>query len=154
MSVHVERVDREIVGREVQRLKDLSKGQMLSVPVDDHLLRVERARREWSRLGRERRRKRTNVGAPLHLALNESKHVFLIHAGRVVYVCIDLIPEKRQRSSRKGLNIHACRPFERCKSRGGILSGGPIVSKALYDRGNVLLHTLSSASSRYSLSST
>lgn len=38
MRVHVERVDREVVRREVERLEDLSEGQVRVVSVDDYFL--------------------------------------------------------------------------------------------------------------------
>jgi hypothetical protein len=40
--VHVERVDRQIVGREVERLKYFGEGQILAVTVDDNLLSKEK----------------------------------------------------------------------------------------------------------------
>lgn len=70
MGVHIHRVDTEIISGEPQTLKHLAKRQLLSVPHADHLVR-----------------------GMLHLALNEPEEMLLVHAGRVMNMCVDL-PKK------------------------------------------------------------
>jgi hypothetical protein len=67
VSVHIKRIDREVVGGKVERLEHLSKGEVLAITVNDDFVR-----------------------ATLHLALDETEHVLLVHAGRVVDVSVDL----------------------------------------------------------------
>ena len=38
MSMHIERVDREVVGGEIERFEDLSKREVLPISIDDNFL--------------------------------------------------------------------------------------------------------------------
>ena len=40
MSMHVERVDRQIISRQVERFKHLGKSEFFAITVDDNLLRT------------------------------------------------------------------------------------------------------------------
>ena len=42
VRVHVERVDGEVVRRQIERLEDLREGEVLAVAVDDDVLRGQR----------------------------------------------------------------------------------------------------------------
>ena len=58
VSVHIKCVDREVVCSQVNTFKNLSQSQMLAVTVKDNLVR-----------------------ALLHLALDETQQVLLVHTG-------------------------------------------------------------------------
>ena len=66
MGMHIQSIDGEIVGSEVDRLKHFSESKMLAVSVQDNL-----------------------IGALLHLVLDETQKMFLVHAAGVVNVGID-----------------------------------------------------------------
>lgn len=56
MSMHIERVDTQIVSRQVQTIEHLSEGEILFISIDDDF-----------------------VGTSLHLGFDESQHVLLVH---------------------------------------------------------------------------
>mmetsp|Transcript_16122 Transcript_16122/g.27215 ORF Transcript_16122/g.27215 Transcript_16122/m.27215 type:complete len:264 (-) Transcript_16122:200-991(-) len=63
VGVHVERVDGQVVGSEVQRHKHLAQSEKAAIPVDYRL-----------------------VGEALQLVFDEAQQVLLVHARRVVHV--------------------------------------------------------------------
>lgn len=65
--MHVHGVDAEVVGGELQGLEHLLEGKVLAVTEDDDIL-----------------------GGLAHLGLDEAEQMFLVHAGAVVDVSIDL----------------------------------------------------------------
>lgn len=91
MCVHVESVNGEVVGSEVERLEHLAQGEMLSVSIDDDFLRSDNQHVSAQGLiDAKIVMKHAHIRATLHFRLDEAKHVLLIHAGRVMYVSVDL----------------------------------------------------------------
>ena len=89
VGVHVESVDREVVSGQVERFKHLPEREVLVVAEDDHFLLTRT--RKWGQLIPERSDSvATHLRAALHLALDETEHVLLVHACRVVDVRINL----------------------------------------------------------------
>lgn len=88
VSVHVERVDREVIRRQVERFEDLTQRKMFAVSENNDLLnvRVGASGRQSCVHGSDA----TYIWAPLHLALDESQHVLLVHACRMVDMSVDL----------------------------------------------------------------
>jgi hypothetical protein len=78
MSMHVHRIDTELVSAEAERLKDLVEGELLTVTEADDL-----------------------VGGVLHLGLDEPEQLLLVHRGRVVDVGVDLVVRHKRRVREK-----------------------------------------------------
>lgn len=88
MGVHVESVDRKVVSGEVERFKHLSECEMSPITENDDLLYSGKKGGELNQ--RKFVKSATYLRTTLHLALDESKHVLLVHTRRVVNVRIDL----------------------------------------------------------------
>lgn len=88
VRVHVERVDREIVRRQVERLEYLTQGQVFAVTEDHDLLHLVAMISIGVAAGA--RATKAYIRALLHLALDEPEHVLLVHARRVVDMSVDL----------------------------------------------------------------
>lgn len=83
--MHVQCVDREVVSRELERLEDLRQCQFLTVAMNDNILnRPLRVLGDTPSVSQA-----THIRTVLHFVLDKSEKVLLIHAARVVDVCID-----------------------------------------------------------------
>lgn len=88
MRVHVQRVDRQVICRQVQRLEYLPQLEVYAVSVNNDLLQEGQALAD--RPSSCEKAEATRLRATLHLALYETQQMLLIHACRVVNVSVDL----------------------------------------------------------------
>lgn len=84
VSVHVERVYRKVVRRQIERLEHLGEGEILAITMNDDFLQISRGL-----ISDNCTRRSTDIGRLLQLGLDESQQVLLVHARRVVDMGID-----------------------------------------------------------------
>lgn len=84
MGVHVQRINRQIIRRQVQTLEHLFERQLVPVSENDDFLYSTRV----SYVSRAAA-SGTDLGSLLHFTLDEPQQVLLVHTSRVVDVGID-----------------------------------------------------------------
>ncbi len=82
--MHVKSIDRKVISGEFERLEDLFKSQLCAIAEDDDVLQRNQNHpaRRW--------KKNKNLGVVLHFRFYEPQKVLLVHATRMVNVCVDL----------------------------------------------------------------
>lgn len=97
VGVHIQRIDRKVVGGKLERFKHLRKSKMFLVTEDNDILS------RLVRLSSPHSQRRTNVRTALHLRFDKAQQMLLVHATGMVYVGVDFA--KIVEVSAKGFNV-------------------------------------------------
>lgn len=95
--MHIKGINRKVIRGEFKRLEDLFKRQLRAIAEGDDVLQ----KYQTHPAGGERENR--NLGVALHFCLYESQEVFLVHAARMVDVCINLADVVKIARGRPGI---------------------------------------------------